>query len=497
MHFLLLTLSLITAILHAGGSEGGVGTTGGSDFQVNLAGWRADLPTDLQAYSVTDVISRPAPGQRWWQGVARECRTRGGRPGVFGMTRTDDRTNAQYIELIFHGQRPDVGPQRVEFTAFAISEGERNRIETPYPYESCVEGGRDLQILWNGRETTAAELGRRLDGLHSRAETSVELEHAEEWALLVEHDLWTVPLARTARLPVVSLVDQALNRVLQDALMRSNEVARLAQQVVDAGGECRETPYLEMRRIQHEWSFGTQVFLEGLRASTGLTVETRPELRQAVQLRVASFEFVDREITRQCEAFALYATRADSIESALRDVSGLEVAYEELREIRTAHPNPRVRASLRQRIEQWNIRYMELLFESLSSRLVGIADTLILRRPQFDTFGPEWIRLLGRAAPGAVDLSSGVVALDPTLFPPATMRLFLLHELVHLNDRCAQGGCSEQEMEVRAWRETFRIIDRIAQVSGEPIPPLFLTLKREVRSRGLEAWVRGIVLSRH
>ncbi len=491
----LLSILILSASAWAG--EGGVGTTGGGDFSVTIEGWRTHLPADVEVYSVADIISRPARGQRWWQGVARECRTLGGRPGVFGLTRVEERTNAQYIELRFRGLRPVAGEPVLTFEAHGISEGERTEVGAAYPFENCLEGGRDHQVYWDGSVLSVAELRRRLEALRSLAESSVHLETPAEWVLLVEHDRWAVPLARTARLPVVRLVDRALERVLEDARTRSRTVTRLAEQSVGASGQCREGPFLEIRRVMREWNLGSRLFFRQLEEQAGIQ-STHPLAVEAMNLRSDAQDFVDQEVYRQCEAFMLYAVRSEHIDTLLADVSTLDSAYEEMRELRDAHPDPRIRASMRERLAQWNTLYLSRLFESLASRLalVPSASGLTAHRPRFESFSREWANLLGRAAPGAVDLGSGTVAIDPLLFPPATMRLFLLHELIHLNDRCAAGGCTDQEMEVRAWRQTFQVMNLWAEVTHEAVPELFQTLQQQGRESGLEAWVRGILASR-
>lgn len=491
--FLFLFLAISTA--HAG--EGGVGTTGGGDFAVVVEGWRSHLPADVEAYSVSDIISRPTAGQRWWQGIARQCRARGGRPGVFGLTRTEERTTAQYVEIRFRGLRPATGEPQLIFWTNGISDGERNPIPEGYPFESCLDGSRDLQIFWNGHEMPQAELQRRLDALRSLADTSVNRDHPAQWALLAEHDRWAVPLARAARLPVVSLVDRSLQSMMRLARGRSLRITQLASQAVDASGQCREGPFMEIRRVLREWApTGRSVYFRQLQEHAGIPAD-QAELQEAARLYSDAVLFVDQEVYGRCDTYYLFATQAETIDSLLSE-GNLEAAYESLRQLRSSHRDPRVVASIRQRMDRWTERYTELLFQSLADRLAAVrgAEHLARLRPRFEEFSEEWIGVLGRAAPGAVDLISGTVALDALLFPPDVMRLFLLHELIHLNDPCANGSCTQQVMETRAWRETFRMIDRIAAATREPVPLLFQEFKRQVRVLGIEAWVRGILHSR-
>ena len=112
----------------------------------------------------------------------------------------------------------------------------------------------------------------------------------------------------------------------------------------------------------------------------------------------------------------------------------------------------------------------------------------------------QWTSSLGRNEPAAVNLIDGHIALQSQSLEPEAMKILLFHELAHLSDPkrpLRKLTIKEQYAnELYAWRETFKFLEARTK-AGISVPSHFkYKVLPVVQFMGLEAWVKGVVISR-
>lgn len=158
------------------------------------------------------------------------------------------------------------------------------------------------------------------------------------------------------------------------------------------------------------------------------------------------------------------------------------------------------RKAISDRFSEAESTYLNLSLKALKAELLATrwADYAGIN-PSLERWSPEWARLLGGEAPGAVLFYAQRIAIQAAELDPQSLRIVLFHELSHLADPRlrtpeGRGELTTEQAETFAWGQTM---DYLSYLGGEgfSVPDRFLRDQEMVQKDGLTAWVEAIVAS--